>query len=424
MNKYGLQSIATKEHAKILISVRAFANEHIRIGLFARMIGLQRALPKIVTNFILHVWGVLRPNFDATNKEREKYDQTAYIASTYCVEAVDTIFNVHFPSCSYYLQERQRNKLIKRLWDLSKNPNTRKSHGRQMLPVAEVVELFVSACETESIRLDQLYRALFEASDVNGDQELTLAEFRAMLRFVEHARTTLTAYNSPTSSPASSRPSSPKLTSNSLNQYEVGKSIDSTQANPNKSPINSVQLYQLACYRSHELSDAELPPDQITPQGFAVAMQSAFRGTLLLLLLLLMWVPGVCFLFLFLSTVVCSCFCALFFCLLICLFSTTLGRSVPVALSSVPVISEELLRKAVHERWAVARPAAVSRAESLEGNDSKEEDEKEFLVHLIHRIDELCNYPKEEHVQASWIAMDMLQNLTIYLHQETEETMR
>ena len=98
----------------------------------------------------------------------------------------------------------------------------------------------------------------------------------------------------------------------------------------------------------------------------------------------------------------------------------------PVALSSVPVISEELLRKAVHERWAVARPAAVSRAESLEGNDtgSKEEEEKEFLVHLIHRIDELCNYPKEEHVQASWIAMDMLQNLTIYLHQETGENTR
>ena len=370
LHKYGLQSIATKEHAKLLISVRATFHEHTRIALFARMAGINRPLPTIVTNFVLYLWGLLRPNFDATNKEREKYDQTAYIATTYCVEAVEQVFNVNRPSCSYCLRERQRSKLVKRIWTLSKNPNTRKSHGRQMLPVSEVVELFVSEWETESIRLDQLYRALFEASDVNGDQELTLAEFRSMIHFVEHATKQATktmrpvGVGSPVTSPVGSPMASPKSSSP---KSSSPTSFSRTFLQDN---TNVVQLYQHACQSSAALSDVQLPPDQMTPQGFAVAMQSTYRG-----------------------------------------------RSVPPVLTSVPVIAEDLLRKAVQERWIVARPDAVNRVEQLSvsgGGGEEEGDEKEFLVNIIHRIDDMVEYPKEEHLQASWIAMDMLQNWTFF----------
>ena len=50
--------------------------------------------------------------------------------------------------------------------------------------------------------------------------------------------------------------------------------------------------------------------------------------------------------------------------------------------------------------------------ETVEKNESNNhvENKKEFLIHLIHHIDELESYPKEEHLQAAWIAMDMLQN--------------
>jgi hypothetical protein len=357
-----------------LISVRALAKEHARVNLFSRMCGINRTLPKILTNFVLNVWGTLRPNFDIKNKNRDKHDQTAYIASTYCAEAVETIFGNNYPSCSYHLRERTRNQLIKKIWQLSKNnTQTMKSHGRQMLPVSEVIELFVNECHTESLRLDQLYRALFEAADVNGDQELTLDEFRAMIQFVE---------NAPPQSSSLSRPSSPKetnkklLTSNSLAAYSITNTKEAEhQGNRHKNiPINIVQLYQFACQKSHELSDANLPPDQITPQGFAVAMQTAYRG-----------------------------------------------RPVPKVLSSVPVLAEDMLRKAVRERWNVARPAAVDRAENffetVEKNESNNhvENKKEFLIHLIHHIDELESYPKEEHLQAAWIAMDMLQNFRMKL---------
>ena len=106
-----------------------------------------------------------------------------YIATSYCVESLPIIFGEKRPNCSYLLAERVRSRMVKALWDLDKTA-TRKSHGRNQLCVSEVVGVLLREWELESSRVDQLWRALFEAADVNGDQELTVGEFRTMLEFV------------------------------------------------------------------------------------------------------------------------------------------------------------------------------------------------------------------------------------------------
>tara|TARA_B100000795_G_scaffold72534_1_gene51232 strand:+ start:1806 stop:5528 length:3723 start_codon:yes stop_codon:yes gene_type:complete len=394
LNKYGLQSIAVKEHAKLLISVRAHANEHERIALFARMIGIQRNLPAVVTQFVLYIWGILRKNFDATNKNLDKGDQSAYIATSYCVEAVPLVFGERRPFCSYELNEKQKSRLIKRIWELDKSAK-HKSHGRHQICVSEILDIFVSEWESESFRLDQQYRALFEASDVNGDQELTLDEFRAMIKFVEMsakvASSGFSGSGSVSGSPLNSRPTSAKTnvsddstgsfvsrpTSSSRDRPTSPKRRDSSGkllpplTTTTYPPVNVVQLYQKACQKSHQLSDAQLPPDQITPQGFAVTMQTAYRG-----------------------------------------------RPIPPALLSIPLIAEDKLRKAVKSRWEVAKPGALDRATNLVKGD--EDEEKEFIIMLIHRISELSEYPNEEHLMAAWIAMDMLQNMKWILFDRTD----
>ena len=70
------------EHAKLLVSVRVHSNSgaHERISIFNRMVGISRPYPKVLTNFALFLWNCLRPRFDASNKERDKDDMSAYIA--------------------------------------------------------------------------------------------------------------------------------------------------------------------------------------------------------------------------------------------------------------------------------------------------------------------------------------------------------
>ena len=95
-----------------------------------------------------------------------------------------------------------------------------------------------------------------------------------------------------------------------------------------------------------------------------------------------------------------------------------LGRPIPPALTSIPMIAEEQLRKAVNHRWEVARPLASERATYLVDGD--EDEEKAYILMLIARIDELSEYPSEEHIQACWLAMDMLQNHKWILFDRTD----
>ena len=201
LNKYGLMSIACKEHAKMLVSVRVHSNSavHERISIFNRMVGISRPYPKVLTNCVLFLWNNLRPRFDPSNKARDKDDLSAYIATSYCVEAVDAVFGKLRPKCSYFLSETQRSRLIKRIWKLEKQAH-HKSHGRHQLCASDVVGIFVSEWEQESNRVDQLLRALFEAADVNGDGELTLHEFQHTIDFVEHTNKTGHAFASSLSS--------------------------------------------------------------------------------------------------------------------------------------------------------------------------------------------------------------------------------
>ena len=364
LNKYGLISISCKEHAKLLISIRVHCGAHERIRLFNRMVGISRAFPHALTNCVLYLWNLFRPKFDASNKERDKDDLSAYIATTYCVEAVDQVFGNGRPAFSYFLPETQRSKLVKRIWKLEKQAH-HKSHGRHHLCASEVLELFVSEWELESNRVDQLLRALFEAADVNGDGELTLSEFRHIIEFVENTNMTGIAFSTRNvlqnsknkgqnsegaaqeSKSAQTRPKSPFL------QAEADQQKFST--------INVVALYKSACRISHELADADMPADQITPQGFAEAMQNVFRGMPML-----------------------------------------------PALSSVPLITGDALKKAVAERWKLSKKTVEELASSVQNDTEK----YHHLLTVMHRVDELCDFPADEYHQAAWILMDMIQART------------
>ena len=122
--------------------------------------------------------------------------------------------------------------------------------------------------------------------------------------------------------------------------------------------VNVVSLYKSACQRSHDLSDADLPQDQITPQGFAKAMQDVYRSMPLL-----------------------------------------------PALASVPLISGDALKRAVSERWKHARTRAEATAVTLQ-HQTKQYD---HLLTAVNRVDELCAFPADEYHQAAWILMDMIQ---------------
>ena len=85
------------------------------------------------------------------------------------------------------------------------------------------------------------------------------------------------------------------------------------------------------------------------------------------------------------------------------------GRDLPSVLASIPAtLSEDQLRRAVKERWSLKRVPVSERKSFVSSLENVEE--RAFVMHVMHRIDELSNYPNEEHAQAAWLAMDMLQN--------------
>ena len=106
------------------------------------------------------------------------------------------------------------------------------------------------------------------------------------------------------------------------------------------------------------MSDADLPQDQITPQGFANAMQEVFRSMPLL-----------------------------------------------PALASVPQITGDVLKRAVAERWKFAR----SNVEAIAASIHQRTEQYHYLLTVINRVDELCAFPADEYHQAAWILMDMIQ---------------
>ena len=98
----------------------------------------------------------------------------------------------------------------------------------------------------------------------------------------------------------------------------------------------------------------------------------------------------------------------------------------------------DALRRAVQERWEVARPGALSHIEAAAIAASEQENASQVcraaqqqdengsdggnepcsarvrhdnMLMLVHRIDELVDYPRklDEFAQGCWIAMDMLQ---------------
>ena len=123
------------------------------------------------------------------------------------------------------------------------------------------------------------------------------------------------------------------------------------------------------------------------------------------------------------------------------------GRPLLPALLSVPAqLQDDALRRAVANRWEVARPGALSHIEAAAIVASQEESAREArraagpkktkngghddddvedagpcpgrvrhdnMLMLVHRIDELADYPRklDEFAQGCWIAMDMLQAL-------------
>lgn len=238
LHKYGLLSMAARECGKFFAAIRRNRREHPRFEIFGRLIGLFRPLQDEACNFILHAWSILEPCAEVMVDDKIKSSEL-WLSCAKCLQLCPRIFiRPDAARCTSdskpYTFELSASQLtsmgrrIKKLEHEAKRKGEKSSQGQVVILGDLLLQEFLDEWCKESRRIEQRLRALFIAADVDGDGNLTLDEFKVILQFV-------------------------------LNPANVGK-------------WEAAKMYQRCVENSDAIADADLPPDQITPEGFSSAL--------------------------------------------------------------------------------------------------------------------------------------------------------